>query len=505
MSALHTSVDLDDIQGLVAFGYGKLREACFLLLDVRDKEAARAWLSRCEVSNAVKREAAPTTALQVALSCPGLRALGVPEDIVQGFSPEFIAGMSSDDSRARRLGDVGDNRPQRWLWGNTPEVVPHVLMLLYAMKGELAAWEGQVLADCASAFTLVKRLSTADMGGFEPFGFKDGISEPTLDWERERPAVDQELREYTNVACLGEFVLGYPNEYGEYTERPLLDPQRNTDAPLPRAEDQPDLADLGRNGSYLVMRQLRQDVGRFWQFVDGAAHGDPAARTRLAEEMVGRSIDGDPLIPTGERIEGEDDPRNTFTYRGDEEGLHCPIGAHIRRSNPRNADLPPGTRGFISWATRTLGFDADALANDHVSSTRFHRLLRRGREYGNKLTLQQALSAPPEPGHDDLQAHDGTGLHFICLAANITRQFEFVQGAWLAGVRFDSLHGESDPLLGNRQPDPAGAPTDSFSIPVANGCDRRVTGLPQFITVLGGGYFFMPGIRALRYLSKVQP
>jgi len=299
-------------------------------------------------------------------------------------------------------------------------------------------------------------------------------------------------------------VLGYPNEYGEYTERPLLDAQRDPGGQLPRAEDEPDMADLGRNGSYLVLRQLRQDVGGFWQFVDRVADGDAAAREHLAEAMVGRTTEGDALIPTGERIPGEQDPRNTFTYRGDEEGLHCPIGAHIRRSNPRNADLPPCANGFFSWAIRTLGFDADALANDHVSSTRFHRLMRRGREYGTRQTLSQALVAPPEPAHTD-RTYDGTGLHFICLAANITRQFEFVQSAWLAGVRFDSLHGESDPLLGNRQPDPIGAPTDSFSIPVANGCDRRVTGLPQFITVIGGGYFFMPGIRALRFLSQVKP
>ncbi len=117
--------------------------------------------------------------------------------------------------------------------------------------------------------------------------------------------------------------------------------------------------------------------------------------------------------------------------------------------------------------------------------------------------MQQALHAPPPPAGDTND--DGTGLHFICLAANITRQFEFVQGAWLAGTRFNDLHGESDPLLGNRRLDPGGAPTDAFSIPVANGCDRRITGLPQFVTVIGGGYFFMPGIRALRFLSREKP
>jgi deferrochelatase/peroxidase EfeB len=494
------SVEFEDIQGLVRYGYGKLTQASFLLLRVRDGAAARAWLGQCAVSSAVEQKPPPRKALQVAISCPGLRALGVGEDIVQGFSPEFIAGMSGDESRARRLGDLGANAPARWRWGGAPDAVPHVVVMLYALPGELDAWQGEVLAQCEAGFASMQCLSTSDMDGVEPFGFVDGISEPSIDWQRERPARDQELQQYTNVSCLGEFLLGYPNEYGEYTDRPLLDAQRDPGNTLARADDAPGMADLGRNGSYLVLRQLQQDVAGFWRFADGAAHGDAAARKHLAESMVGRTMEGEPLIPTGESIEGEDDPRNTFTYRGDEEGLHCPIGAHIRRSNPRNADLPPGHAGFFSWALRTLGFDADALGNDHVSSTRFHRLLRRGREYGKAVPMQQALAA-----NHAAPAGDATGLHFICLAANITRQFEFVQGAWIAGTRFDSLHGESDPLLGNRLPGPDGTPSDAFSIPVANGSDRRVNGLPQFVSVVGGAYFFMPGLRALRFLSKVQP
>jgi deferrochelatase/peroxidase EfeB len=96
------------------------------------------------------------------------------------------------------------------------------------------------------------------------------------------------------------------------------------------------------------------------------------------------------------------------------------------------------------------------------------------------------------------------GLYFICLVANITRQFEFVQSAWVMGGRFAGLTGESDPLLGHRLPDLGGAPTDSFSMPQANGPDRRLSGLPQFVTVLGGAYFFLPGIRALRYLATAR-
>jgi len=56
-------------------------------------------------------------------------------------------------------------------------------------------------------------------------------------------------------------------------------------------------------------------------------------------------------------------------------------------------------------------------------------------------------------------------------------------------------------LLGHRQPSLNGCPTDVFSIPQPDGPDRRLTALPAFVTVHGGAYFFLPGIRALRYLA----
>ena len=476
-------VDYDDIQGLLRFGYRKLTQASFALLRVRDAAAARAWLAQCPVSSARTQSPSPRTALQVALTCPGLRALGVDEDIVLGFSREFIAGMASDASRSRRLGDLGANDPGYWQWGGKPEALPHVLLMLYAEPGELAAWQQQVLAQCETSFELITSLATSDMDGVEPFGFVDGISQPALDWERRRPVQDEEVLDYGNRSCLGEYLLGYPNEYGEYTDRPLLREALDPAGALPRAEEQSALADMGRNGSYLVLRQLQQDVAGFWNFVDAAAGGDARMREHLAAAMVGRTRNGEPLVGRqGEAIEGEDDAQNTFTYRSDRRGERCPIGAHIRRSNPRNADLPPGGRGLVSRLVRTLGFNADALADDHVSSTRFHRLLRRGREYG----------VPPLD----------TGLHFICLGANIARQFEFVQNAWIAGTRFAGLHGESDPLLGHRLAEPDGSRSDGFSMPTAGGCQERLQGLPQFVTVVGGAYFFLPGIRALRYLAK---
>jgi len=310
---------------------------------------------------------------------------------------------------------------------------------------------------------------------------------------------DEERLAYDNISCIGEYLLGYPNEYGAYTDRPLLDPLYDPHGILPRAEEAPDKADLGRNGSYLVMRQLQQHVGEFWRFVDRQVDGDPALREQLAATLVGRTLDGKPLVDaTNERIPGVKDGDNNFTFADDPQGLRCPVGAHIRRSNPRNADLPSGPSGWFSWLRRTLGWDAQALAADHVSSTRFHRLLRRGRAYGEHLSIDEALASP-------MRGEDAIGLHFICLGANIARQFEFVQSAWLSGLRFDGLSGESDPLIGNHLPRDDGTPTDGFSIPLDAGPDRRVCGLPQFVSVRGGAYFFMPGLRALRYLSKVQP
>jgi deferrochelatase/peroxidase EfeB len=483
------AVELDDIQGLVRFGYKNHTQSCFLLLRVKAPGPALAWLGNAPVSSAATAASPPATALQLALSSEGLRALGVASDIVQAFSAEFVAGMGSEPSRSRRLGDLGANAPDLWQWG-TGARLPHVLVLLYALPGRLDEWQRQIEAQCAAGFDILARLPCGDRRGVEPFGFVDGISQPQVDWNRERPARGAERPDYGNLTCLGEFLLGYPNEYGDYTDRPLLEPRRDPMALLPRAEDAPALADLGRNGSYLVLRQLRQDVHGFWQYLNQQAGSDPALRDRLAAALIGRTLQGMPLEPLTppSQTAGAAPDLNTFSYDTDPRGVHCPLGAHVRRANPRSADLPPGAPGLTSWLKRTLGFDAQARDQDLVASTRFHRLLRRGRAYGDDV---------PVAGPDA-----DTGLHFICLCASIARQFEFVQGDWLNSTHFNGLHNESDPLVGNRLPTPDGASTDGFSIPQARAADHKLMELPQFVTVLGGAYFFLPGIRALRYLAS---
>ena len=225
--------------------------------------------------------------------------------------------------------------------------------------------------------------------------------------------------------------------------------------------------------------------------------------------MVGRTIgDGAPLVSVsgspipGVGNQGDDAARkqdvrlNQFTYGSDVAGTACPFGAHIRRANPRNADIPGGLQGWLIHLIRILGFGNGDLHRDLVASTRFHRLLRRGREYGQNLTPEEALQ--PAPPNDSER-----GLQFVAVNANIQRQFEFIQNAWIMRTKFDGLTEESDPLLGNREA-VFGCPfTNSFSLPQEGRVRRRIMGIPQFITVRGGAYFFLPSIRAVRYLTKI--
>ena len=498
-------VDYSDVQGVVRFGYARMTDACYFLVKVRQTAAARQWLATAPITTAVTFNPPPTTALQVAFTRQGLEALRVPRSVIAGFSAEFIAGMASDENRSRRLGDIAANSPANWQWGNADRV-PHAVVMLFAEAGLLDSWKHSIKGQSwSAAFEEVDCLSTSDMQGREPFGFVDGISQPEIDWDQTRKVhINGYERKYSNLVSLGEFLLGYRNEYRRYTDRPLLDPQDPAGQDLPFAEDHPGKKDLGRNGTYLVMRQLVQDVRGFWQFLDRASNSNPEERHRLGSLMVGRAFaDGSPLVPLSrEAIPGIADQQNgiqqnQFTYDLDVDGTHCPYGAHIRRANPRNPDIPGDPKGLISTLVRTLGFGNRNIREDLIASTRFHRILRRGREYGYKLTPEDAIQpSPPQDGE--------AGLHFFAINSNIQRQFEFIQAAWVMRTKFDGLTEESDPLLGSRTP-VAGCPsTNTFSVPQRGGIRNRIMGLPQFINVQGGAYFFLPGISALRYLGRLQ-
>jgi len=497
-------VDYSDVQGIVRFGHAHMKEGCYLLLKVKNFSAACSWLTTAPVTTAIKTDPRPNTALQVAFTRQGLEALNVPANVIDGFSAEFITGMAADENRSLRLGDVGANSPANWRWG-TASHVPHVLLMLFAAQGQLDSWRQTIRGrSWADAFEEIACLPTSDMGGRESFGFIDGISQPEIDWDQARsPSINCYERKYSNVVCLGEFLLGYRNEYQAYTDRPLIGSDERAASELPFAEDRPGLHDVGRNGTYLVMRHLSQDVRGFWQFWNKAANSDPTQLYRLAGLAAGRNFtDGSSLVPLNDEAipgigDGGKDPQlNQFTFDTDVDGTHCPYGAHIRRANPRNADVLGNPQGVIATLIRTLGFGNKNVRDDLIASTRFHRILRRGREYGRALSVEQALQPA---GEEEIES----GLHFFAINANLQRQFEFIQTAWLMRTKFDGMTEESDPLLGNRSPVPGCLFTSTFSIPQAGSVRQRIADLPQFITVRGGAYFFLPGIRALRYLSKV--
>lgn len=458
------TLEFDDIQGLVARGYGTLESATFVLLRIDDPASARAWLGVLAGEVATAERGDRSEAVHVALTHSGLRGLGLPEGSLAGFPDEFTGGMTTDHRR-RILGDVGENAPERWRWGGPANPVDAVLLLYaedQARLGTLAERHAGPAALRAAGLAEVQRLDTSPLAGTEPFGFRDGISQPLI---AELGPPDQPGPPLHTVRA-GEFVLGYQNQYGQVAESPTVAAADDPGRVLARIGDQ-DRADLGRNGSYLVLRQLGQDVDGFRRFVDQASRGqadgqaDPDAGTRLAAKMVGRWPNGAPLTRAPEQPTDDLAEANDFGYAdGDAAGLGCPLGAHIRRANPRDA------------------LDPQAGPEQSVRSVNRHRLLRRGRAYGD----------PSDPGE--------RGIHFICLNANIARQFEFVQHTWLNNPKFAGLYDDTDPLVATHQ----GNDGRTFTVQ-ARPLRQRVTGLPAFVTVRGGAYFLMPGIRALRFLA----
>ena len=491
-----SQVDYADVQGLVRFGYGHMTSASYALVRVKNTAAAKAWLRSAPVTTAVAVKPPPKTALNIAFTAPGLRALGVSEAVLAGFSHEFRGGMAQE-SRARQLGDVGTNAPSNWTWGSH-EREPHALVMFFAGQGQVDSFIQRARdQNWSEAFEEITWLGTSNLDGDEPFGFTDGISQPQIDWNEQRQTPCTQL-EYTNIVALGEFLLGYRNEYGKITDRPLLEPDA-ANGGLLDAKDAPGKRDLGRNGTYLVMRQLEQDVRGFWQFLHKQSGGNLSEAGELGAKMVGRRQAGDPLVPIEpQRIPGIDPgaiKQNQFTYGSDPVGARCPFGAHVRRTNPRNSDFPERRPGTLRKLIIMLGFGPKGFYDDLTSSVRFHRILRRGREYGSELSPEEALQ--PMPPNESPR-----GLHFVCLNANISRQFEFLQNAWVANTKFSGVTGESDPLLGTREPIPGCPITGNFTMPGDGTLRQRVSSLPQFVTLRGGAYFFLPSLRALSYFAE---
>lgn len=464
-----SSLELNDIQGLVRHGYPYFEACAYLLFEIESASQARAWLAgllqdkwidhaRVHAKDLLdsSKPAEERCGVSIAFTPSGLRKMRLPEAALRTFVSEFQEGMTAPH-RSRFLGDVDDNCPSRWRWGGTHDRDRiDVLLMVFAAKPELDRRVLDVLAipGCPRLLhDLRGRLGTA-----EPFGFADGISQPLIEGLHAQPAGMTR----DPLIKSGEFVLGYVDEFGQHPASPTIERDQDPQRKLRFAAD--GRADFGRNGSFLVLRQLRQDVDSF----SALASKDPL----LAARIIGRWPDGSALVqyPThdparqssgAKRDRAELAAENAFGYRRDDpHGFRCPLGAHVRRANPRDSLAGNG----IDAKT------ARAMANRH-------RLLRRGRAY-----------CDPQTGEE--------GLFFVCLNANIERQFEFVQRSWVMSAEFHGLRMESDPLLGAAC---AGSRTMTIQQPWKNECSP---GLEQFVSVKGGGYFFLPGLRALEYLAS---
>ena len=478
------ALQLDDIQGVILKGYGKLPYASFLLLSIRKPSATRQWLKQLDINSAASATASLQSCSNIAFTLAGLAKLGLAETKLESFAGEFYQGMCGSEHRQRILGDSGDSNPHNWRWGGPNNPAIDILLLCYGASEEAhSRLVEQHQASLAGAgLERIARLDASPVPqGKEHFGFRDGLSQPAVaGFHNNEPA--------HNTIAAGEFILGYRNAYGQYTDRPLIEPAADLDDRLPQAPDHPDRHDLGQNGSYLVFRQLSQDVIGFWRSIDehtktAAGVSDPAARIRLAAKMVGRWPNGAPLVKAADTDQPEFANDNDFLYVSDDDkaGFKCPIGAHIRRTHPRDAlDPEPGSERAIEVGKR-------------------HRILRRGRSYGPPV-------ASSMDAEDILRTGDAEnaerGLHFLCFNSHIGRQFEFIQHTWVNNPKFDGLYEDDDPLIGARA-EPGNNPTGTFTLP-QQPVRKRVTGLPRFVQVRGGSYFFMPGIRALRYLASLE-
>ena len=480
----------NQIQSIVFGGLGQLPHGVCQLINLSaDQAKARAWLAGVlpEMAFSDGRHIQGGWVATCAFGPAALERLGLPRSAISSFPAAFLDGMTAP-GRDRILGDPdAKTRDAEWWWGQT---TPHIALLLYAAdpaglakaKAAIASLNAEHGAVHVHEVALAP-VESKPQERKEPFGFVDGISQPLIKGTYKATRDPDPI----HLVEPGEFILGYPDNRGNLPPVPRMDGRCdaaqqlpigdggwNFDASIGGAE-----RDIGRNGSYLVIRQLEQHVDAFHAYCAKASKdvmadqkpGYAISPDQIEAKMVGRWHDGSPLVRWPYESETDYrkgigssklvDPDNSFDYgTEDPQATRCPFGSHVRRTNPRDSQLP-GERDQIDISNR-------------------HRILRMGRGYA------------PKAGQDP-------GILFMCLNGDIERQFEFIQQTWAMSGHFHGLDGEADPLLA------AVGAGSHYTIPSRNG-PIRLTGLPRFVTTRGGGYFFLPGRKLVEFLSNsIQP
>jgi Dyp-type peroxidase family len=436
-------LEFDDIQHILLTRVPALTGR-YEFLSFRNAAGGRAWLSTIltKVPSAAEVRASKDKDnrwVSVAFTLNGLRALGLGEDSLATFPEEFRQGMVA---RSEMLGDTGANHPDNWVGGLTGSDL-HAIVILFARdateRSRSQVEHTNLVARCEG----VEVLSTLDLEATPPF-------DCAHDHFGYRDRLSEPVMEGTGEVPTpgsggpfkpGEFILGYPDEDG-------------SSANLPQPEN------LSRNGSYMAYRRLQEHVGKFREFL--REHGKtPEEQELIAAKLMGRWRSGAPLVLAPDKDDptlGADPQRNNdFNYKQmDPHGYAVPLGSHTRRMNPR----------------------------DTAHNMNRRRMIRRGATYGPHL---------PESAAED-GVERGIAAFVIC--ASLIRQFEFAQNVWVNDKNFHELGNERDPIIGSQDG------TLEFKIP-KRPIRKKITGLPAFTTVRGGAYFFLPGIKALRYLAAL--
>jgi deferrochelatase/peroxidase EfeB len=480
-------LDLADIQGFILRGY-RMPMVRHFLLTVSAPAEARELLGRLvsgdesdapqittaedwhvgfepgpgdNLSEAPRRK--PDYCLNLGITWPGLLALQLKERAPALSFKSFGAFIAGAAQRAELVGDTGTGGPQNWI-GGFGKGGDHVLVTLHAMSPDAMTRYSDRLSVLFAAGNAFREIWRCDGNawtemrdgkpGFThkvPFGYTDGISMTTI--------------------------RGGPERYTPDHQRPcepwlfvLREDAENYFVPEP--------PELGLNGSFAVFKMIETDVVGFEEFLQ--SHKDTIDPELLAAKICGRWRNGTPLelSPETDSPPGgiAPDQLNNYGYvnedgSGDPRGLRCPVGAHMRRINPR--DQPVTGQGKPGGSNNT------------------HRLIRRGLPYG--------------PTYEPAQPYDGIkrGLLGYFINSSIENQYEFVLKQWVNDAEFAGavrLNPKSkDPMIGTQ--DPA---QSIFVIPQANGAPPiTVTGFSTFVTTKAAAYCFLPSVTAIKFISKL--
>jgi deferrochelatase/peroxidase EfeB len=484
-----STLNLEDIQGIVIRGY-RMPMVRHFLLQVKTPAAARALLGRL-VSGDEKHAPQITTAqewhvgfgpgpeddpaglprhkpdycLNIGITWAGMLALEVRDHVPNLSFKSFAAFVAGAAQRAHLVGDTGIGGPENWI-GGFGTGNDHVVVTLHALNFEAMRNYGLRLS----------RLF-AEANAFEELWHGDGMA--LLEMQDGKPVPVPKVHfGYVDGITLPPNIRGAPERSLPDHQEPiepwlfvLLDEAENYYVPEP--------PQLGRNGSFGVFKMMWQDVVGFENFLQ--SNKDKIDPELLAAKICGRWRNGVPLAlsPDTDSPAGGIKPEelNDFEYvnkdgSGDPRGLLCPVGAHIRRVNPRGQP--------VTGQGRPGG------------SNNSHRVFRRGLPYGPTYI----------PGQPDDGIERGLLGYFI--NASIENQYEFVLKQWVNDAEFVGavrLNPKSkDVIVGTND-----SAESIFEIPQPGGAPPlKITGFSSFVTTQAVAYCFLPSVTALRFIAGLS-